>query len=134
MARVDITGAVATTYRQVRSLRLHGAVLLVAAMFAGNAAVCAAARTAAQEMACCKAGHLTCGKDDERERLLQVAPDHGTYPRSRQAGRCRRLLLCRPARRHCSRWSRKVAWTVPADGTWKRPHDPPHLHAFSLLI
>ena len=109
--------------------------VLVTALAAGNAAVCATATgAAAEEMACCKAGHRTCGKmtsaSDCCKSRQRAAPtivvakqvDHGValaLPASIPA----LFAIVPPSHLRTS-----------ADGTLKRPHDPPHLHTFSLLI
>ena len=119
----------------MRSLRVSGAVLLVTALFAGNAAVCAAAASnATQEMACCKAGHRTCGQmtsaSDCCKSRQQTAP---TVAVAKQIDIAVAIALPAsvPAVFGVVTESRLSA---PVRETVKRPHDPPHLHTFSLLI
>ena len=119
----------------VPGLRVFSAGLLLTALFAGNAAVCAAAaRTADAEMACCKAGHRTCGRmtsaSDCCKSRQQTAP---TSPVAKQVDVA--VVIALPASVPALfALVTESRLDVPADGTWKRPHDPPHLHAFSMLI
>jgi len=110
-------------------------VLLLTALFAGNAAVCAAAtRTGNAEMACCKAGHLTCGRmtsasDCCKSRQL-TAP---IFPVTKQVDIA--VVIALPASvpaRFALVTPNRV--DMPMDGMLTRLHDPPHLHTFCLLI
>ncbi len=119
----------------VRHYSVSGAVLLIAALFAGNTAVCAAAARASRaEMACCKAGHRTCGQMTRASDCCKVGQHEApgvALAKQIDAAVSIALPASLPAvfapltdnRLH-----------VPVDGTLKRPHDPPHLHTFSLLI
>jgi len=120
---------------RVRKLRLSGAVLLVTAMFAGNAAVCAAATsTPSQEMACCKAGHRTCGQmtsaSDCCKSRQHTAPTISLAKQTDVA-----LAIALPASVPALfAFVSEMRLNSPVRVTLKRLHDPPHLHTFSLLI
>jgi hypothetical protein len=112
---------------------MHGAVLLVAAMFAGNAAVCAAERTAAQEMACCKAGHRTCGRMTSASDCCKSRQI--TTPTLAVAKQVDVAVIALPASvpaLFAPVTENRICQSVAT--TSKRPHDPPHLHTYSLLI
>ena len=109
--------------------------MLVTALFAGNAAVCAAAaNTATQEMACCKAGHRTCGRmtrasDCCKSRQSTAAPV--AFAKLVDVAVAVALPASVPARLASIP---EIRVSVPVAGASKRPHDPPHLHTFSLLV
>ena len=119
----------------VRTLIRFGARVLVSALFAGNAAVCAALTSAAaEEMACCKAGHLTCGKmtsaSDCCKSQQRAAPTIAVAKHPDLA-----VVLALPASAPAPfAFVPTCRRSAPAAGLLKRPHDPPHLHTFSLLI
>jgi hypothetical protein len=108
---------------------------LITALFAGNSAVCAAAAsTRTHEMACCKAGHGTCGQmasaSDCCKSRQHTAP---TVAVAKQIDLAVAIALpaSAPAMFALVTESR---FSAPVRGPVKRPHDPPHLHTFSLLI
>ena len=112
----------------------HAACLLTLVAFCVAHAVVCAAESPAQEMACCREGHKVCGdmmsasgccqsRDQSPDRVTPVKPsEHVPLPGP--------LTL--------------VEWLIPRSGadrvivtrrtSLKRPHDPPHLHTFSLLV
>lgn len=114
---------------------MSGAILLITALFAGSTSVCAAAARAAEaEMACCKAGHRTCGQMTRASDCCKVGKD--TAPSSAIAKQIDAVVVIAlpasvPALFAVVTDGRG---NVPVDGTLTRPHDPPHLHTFSLLI
>ena len=121
--------------RVVRHRSVFGAVLLIAALLAGNISVCAAATRAARaEMACCKAGHRTCGQMTRAGDCCKVGQHEASgiaVAKQIDAAVVIALPASVPALFALVTDSRL---NVPLDGALKRPHDPPHLHTFSLLI
>jgi hypothetical protein len=110
-------------------------VSLLTALFAGNAAVCAAATgTAMQEMACCKAGHGTCGTMNSASDCCKSRP-HAAPTISFVKQTDVALVIALPA-------SVPALFPLVTEGRLNSPvgvaltrlHDPPHLHTFSLLI
>jgi len=122
----------------VQSLRTIGALLAAIAIVAGNAGVCAAARgSRAQEMACCKAGHVTCGKmtsasDCCKSRQQSASNTIAAAYKQPEAA----LAVAAPAAIPALFGPSPVRSSLGVSGRNgdKRPHDPPHLHSFSLLI
>jgi hypothetical protein len=104
-------------------------------LFTGNAAVCAATTgIMKQEMACCKAGHRTCGQMTSASACCtsrqHTAPTNVVAKQPDFA-----LAIALPA-------STPAMFAVVTEprlnsrlvATLTRLHDPPHLHTFSLLI
>lgn len=110
------------------------AVLALVAFSAASAAVCGATVSAREEMACCKAGHKTCGRMTSASDCCKSRQNASarTAP-ARLADTPLALPAVVPV---------MAAFAVRADRflsassaiSLKRPHDPPHLHTFSLLI
>jgi hypothetical protein len=119
----------------MRHRSVFGAVLLIAALLAGNTSVCAAAARAPRaEMACCKAGHRTCGQMTRASDCCKVGQHEApsiAAAKQIDAAVVIALPASVPALFALVTDSRL---NVPVDGALKRPHDPPHLHTFSLLI
>ena len=108
---------------------------MVMALFAGNAVVCAATTsTVTQEMACCKAGHRTCGQmtsaSDCCKSRQHTAPTFGVAKQTDVA-----LSIALPASVPALfAFVTDIRLDPPVDAALTRQHDPPHLHTFSLLI
>lgn len=104
------------------------------ALVAANVAVCAAGRTQAQEMACCKAGHRTCGKMTSASDCCKSKERSSpTAAVTKQPDAVVEIALPAgvPA---LFQPDAPQGLATPVCATLKRPHDPPHLHTFSLLI
>ena len=110
-------------------------VLVAAALLVGNVAVCAGGSgVGTQEMACCKAGHRTCGQmtsaSDCCKSRQQTAPTVAVAKQPDMA-----VSIGLPAAVP-TLFAFVLSPSVPLSSAaaLKRPHDPPHLHTYTLLI
>ena len=119
----------------MRLLRPIIAALVTCATVAVAPAVCAAGPnpSAAAEMACCKAGHRTChqqGSAADCCKKVRAAAPQG------QTGTLAAQTSVSPPPCTSVHYADEPAlashWII--SDAFKRPHDPPHLHAFTLLI
>jgi len=115
------------------ALRRAACLLSLVAFCLAHAVVCAA-ETPREEMACCRDGHTVCGDMMSPSGCCQ-SRDRGP-DRVTPATPSEHVPLPGPVT--------SVEWPVSRTGagrviatlhvSLKRPHDPPHLHTFSLLI
>jgi len=99
-------------------------------------ATCAAAASASprQQMACCKSGHRSCGKAETAadccKRMRHGAPHAATATLPSHA-----TVAAPPAAMFDGRAPSAASIEFhPSTISFKRPHDPPHLHPVALLI
>jgi hypothetical protein len=116
--------------------RLSAIVILIASLLAAAPGLCEAGPLAppAHQMACCKAGHYTCGKTvSARDCCKRMAGPRAQLAATQTASPGHATPIVEPL-------TYDAFHVVPLDErnraveAFKRPHDPPHLHAFTLLI
>jgi hypothetical protein len=117
----------------VALFRRAASVLVLSAFATAHAVVCAA-DAPKEEMACCRDGHKVCGTMTSASDCCQSRaqnPDRVTPAKPPDA-----VPAAVPV---------AIAWwlelraggqipATPTGASSKRPHDPPHLHTFALLI